>query len=62
MFELEFFVMHIFSLELNMICLIFGMKGHASRSNTFKEHKILIMASIYILEELSFYKRVSYEY
>jgi len=38
------------------------IKGRAACSNSFKARKILTMASIYVVEELFFYKRVSHEY
>ena len=48
--------------QIKMICLIFGVKGCASCRNSFKAHKVLTMASVYIVEDLCFYKRVSHEY
>ena len=40
----------IFCLKKKVIHFIYGIKGHASCKNSFKAHKILTMASIYILE------------
>jgi hypothetical protein len=45
-----------------VIRLIFWIKGHASCRKSFKAHKILTMASIYILKILCFIKIKSYEY
>jgi len=48
-------------LQKMLICLIFGIKENASCSNCFKAYKISTMDSIYIVEELCFYKRLSHE-
>jgi hypothetical protein len=49
-------------LQKKEIGWIFRIEGHTSCRNSFKACKILTVASIYILEELCFYKRVSHEY
>ena len=46
-----------FGLQRKVICLIFMIKGSASCRNSFKAYKILTIASIYILEVLSFIKK-----
>jgi hypothetical protein len=60
---LKFFkiLQHAYFKSLWSIYLIFGNKGRASCRNSFKAQKILMMASIYILEVM-FYEKVSVEY
>ena len=49
----KFFVLK----KKKVVYLIFGVKGHASCRNNFKAHKIVTVASIYILGVLCFIKK-----